>query len=103
MELKNYRLYVFSNSVIRNGLRLSMPTALPPFQLIGGFVRVRRKRATRVCKVIGGDTECPPAGLPIEQVHGDFFSLFFILRRMGKNKDLAHHTSTYFHTRRVSI
>ena len=31
-----------------------------------------------------------------------FFS-FFILRRMGKNKALAHHTSTYFHTRRVSI
>ena len=28
---------------------------------------------------------------------------FFILRRMGKNKAQAHHTSTYFHTRRVSI
>ena len=28
-----------------------------------------------------------------------FFFLFFILRRMGKNKALAHHTSTYFHTR----
>ena len=28
---------------------------------------------------------------------------FFILRRMGKNKALAHHTSAYFHTRRVSI
>ena len=28
--------------------------------------------------------------------------LLFILRRMGKNKALAHHTSTYFHTRRVS-
>ena len=28
---------------------------------------------------------------------------FFILRRMGKNKVLAHHPSTYFHTRRVSI
>ena len=27
----------------------------------------------------------------------------FILWRMGKNKALAHHTSTYFHTRRVSI
>ena len=33
-----------------------------------------------------------------------FFSLFFfILRRMGKNKALAHHTSTNFYTRRVSI
>ena len=33
-----------------------------------------------------------------------FFSfLFFILRRMGQNKAQAHHTSTYFHTRRVSI
>ena len=33
-----------------------------------------------------------------------FFSFsFFILRRMGKNKALAHHTSAYFHTRRVSI
>ena len=32
-----------------------------------------------------------------------FFFSSFILRRMGKNKALAHHTSTYFHTRRVSI
>ena len=32
-----------------------------------------------------------------------FSFFFFILRRMGKNKALAHHTSTYFHTRRVSI
>ena len=32
-----------------------------------------------------------------------FFFFLFILRRMGKNKALAHHTSTYFHTRRVSI
>ena len=27
-----------------------------------------------------------------------FFFFFFILRRMGKNKALAHHTSAYFHT-----
>ena len=32
-----------------------------------------------------------------------FFFFFFILWRMGKNKAVAHHTSTYFHTRRVSI
>ena len=32
-----------------------------------------------------------------------FFFFFFILRRMGKNKASAHHTSAYFHTRRVSI
>ena len=32
-----------------------------------------------------------------------FFFFFLILRRMGKNKALPHHTSTYFHTRRVSI
>ena len=32
-----------------------------------------------------------------------FYFIFFILRRMGKNKALAHHTSAYFHTRRVSI
>ena len=32
-----------------------------------------------------------------------FFFFFFILGRMGKSKALAHHTSTYFHTRRVSI
>ena len=33
-----------------------------------------------------------------------FFVFFFILRRMWKNKALAHDTSTYFHTsRRVSI
>ena len=31
------------------------------------------------------------------------FFFFFFLRRMGKNKALAHHTSTCFHTRRVSI
>ena len=30
--------------------------------------------------------------------YGVFF-FFFILRRMRKNKALAHHTSTYFHTR----
>ena len=28
---------------------------------------------------------------------------FFFLRRMGEKKALAHHTSTYFCTRRVSI
>ena len=26
-----------------------------------------------------------------------YLFIFFILRRMGKNKALAHHTSTYFH------
>ena len=31
------------------------------------------------------------------------FYSFFILRRMGKNKALAHHTSTYFHTRFNSV
>ena len=42
-----------------------------------------------------------PAG-PIPPVAYLFF-LLYILRRVGKNKALAHHTSTYFHTRRVSI
>ena len=38
------------------------------------------------------------SGIPAGRaVHIFFF--FFILRRMGKNKALAHHTSTYFHTR----
>ena len=32
-----------------------------------------------------------------------FFFFFLILRRMGKYKALAQHTSMYFHTRRVSI
>ena len=32
-----------------------------------------------------------------------FFFNYFILGRMGKNKALAHHIFTYFHTRRVSI
>ena len=32
-----------------------------------------------------------------------FFFFFFILWRMEKNKAQAHHASTYFHTRRVSI
>ena len=32
-----------------------------------------------------------------------FFLFFYILRRMGKNKALAHHTSTYFHTRPVVL
>ena len=36
------------------------------------------------------------------RISGHFF-FFLILRRMGKNKALAHHTYTYFHTRRVSI
>ena len=34
---------------------------------------------------------------------GKHFFTFFFLRRMGKNTALAHHTSTYFHTRRASI
>ena len=39
-----------------------------------------------------------------KQLDSSFFFFFFsVLRRMGKNKALAHHTSTYFHTRRVSI
>ena len=29
--------------------------------------------------------------------------IYIFLRRMGKKKALAHHTSTYFHTRHVSI
>ena len=41
-------------------------------------------------------------GAVIVRLAGVFF-VFFILRRMGKSKALAHHTSTYFHTRRVSI
>ena len=46
--------------------------------------------------------------IPIFQIalgldEGSFFFFFFILRRMGKSKALAHHTSTYFHSRRVSI
>ena len=36
------------------------------------------------------------------QTHVTFFFFFLILRQMGKNKALAHHTSTHFHTRRVS-
>ena len=33
-----------------------------------------------------------------------FFSLLFILRRMGKNKALAHHTSTYaWHDREYGV
>ena len=37
---------------------------------------------------------------------GVFFFFFFFYPpadRMGKNKALAHHTSTYFHTRRVDV
>ena len=33
----------------------------------------------------------------------NLYIYIYILRRMGKNKALAHHTSTYFHTRLVSI
>ena len=44
---------------------------------------------------------CVAFYLPNALVCVAFF--FHILRRMGKNKALAHHTSTYFHTRRVSI
>ena len=39
----------------------------------------------------------------VVQIHSFFLFFSFILRRMGKNKASAHHTSTYFHTRRVSI
>ena len=33
---------------------------------------------------------------------GSFFFFFILRRMMGKNKALAHHTSTYFHTRHGS-
>ena len=56
------------------------------------------------------DTETPRPLLVPDSVfprnnggRSTFFFFFFILRRMGKSKVLAHHTSTYFHTRRVSI
>ena len=39
----------------------------------------------------------------VHRVGMNSFFFFFILRRMGKNIALAHHTSTYFHTRRMSI
>ena len=42
-------------------------------------------------------------GTAVVSVSLFFFSFFFILRRMGKNRALAHHASTFFHTRRVSI
>ena len=43
---------------------------------------------------LGGDHAADLYGIP-------FF--FFVLRRMGENIASAHHTSTYFYTRRVSI
>ena len=52
----------------------------------------------------GGRRRAPRGEFESSPMHMDFFFFsFFILRRMGKNKALAHHTSTYFHTRRVSI
>ena len=52
--------------------------------------------------------ECIKFHFDISYFQNDIIYLFiylfiFILRRMWKNKALAHHTSTYFHTRRVSI
>ena len=35
-------------------------------------------------------------GLRLGEGSSYFFFFFLILRRMGKNKALAHHTSTYF-------
>ena len=64
----------------------------------GGFVRsVLTEWSSRVVFVA--------SMLEAAERHMDIvtFFFFFILRRMGKNKALAHHTSTYFHTRRVSI
>ena len=52
----------------------------------------RRLRAGLVlCACVG---ECNG---PVDQTHDSFF-FSFILRRTGKNKASAHHTSTYFHS-----
>ena len=58
------------------GARRDIPTSLY-LVLLGNIIIIKKKRV--------------------------FFCLYFILRRMGKNKAQAHHTSTYFHTRRVSM
>ena len=50
----------------------------------------------------GGGGSTPPPHYLALPFH-TFFFFIVILRRMGKNKALAHHTSMYFHTRRVSI
>ena len=57
---------------------------------------VHRVYAVMRCCIGSGSKRVDNVGI------GDFF-FFFILRRMGKNKALAHHTCAYFHTRRVSI
>ena len=43
----------------------------------------------------------PPRRPACRYTCGKCFFFFLILRRMGKNKAYAHHTSTYFQTRRV--
>ena len=69
------------------------------FAIRQGAARVRRPSLMKI----------PGTGMNVEiyllsvPTSGLVFFFFFILRRMGKNKTLAHHTPTYFHTRRVSI
>ena len=61
----------------------------------------RSYEAVPLCCVAGSHVpSLPPLLLP---AYYFFFFFFSILRRIRKNKALAHHTSTYFHTRRVSI
>ena len=66
----------------------------------------RKRRITPFQEQVGGwRTRQPPPRVEARRfffVSLQFFC-FLILRRLGKSKAQTHHTSTYFHTRRVSI
>ena len=69
-----------------------------------GGLRGSGDRADGVEREREKDVLCTsPVGARYSMGAATFFFSLFILRRMGKNKALAHHTSTYFHTRRVSF
>ena len=95
--------YVVSSTVERLSARCSAPRRRATVDSnICIFFSPRMGQHTTLSKL---GTVCVKnkTGLPTGVLLLFFFFLFFILRRMGKNKALAHHTSTYFHTRRVSI
>ena len=85
------------------------PTPCPPQIGFHGFRAQIDSGSNTYVRVARSSGEVPTfpfcdPGIATYKARNSFFFFFFqILRRMGKNKALAHHTSTYFHTRRVSI
>ena len=76
---------------------------MTPFGMIWYLpLSTQRLRTVYIVRRSTGQVFFRGAGLFAVSILFFFFSSFYTPAD-GKNKALAHHTSTYFHTRRVSI